>query len=142
MFAVRISYVAVLQQVAYCCSLPYISGIHEILQDGASLYGIEVELPGLCCRFNSRTLFFWASSGMERSAAYEAAALQALLVLQDIFGFVILDYSVHGLILYRSLAQSLLPVANRGVQLARFVINSSLEGVSYDPSLLSLAQQL
>ena len=79
---------------------------------------------------------------MERSAAYEAAALQALLALQDIYGFVVLDYSIHGLIVYRSLAQRLLCVANRGVQLARFLISSSLQGVQYDSNLLASAKWL
>ena len=43
-----------------------------------------------------------SATGMERSAAYEAAALQALLALQDIYGFVVLDYNIHGLIVYRT----------------------------------------
>lgn len=77
---------------------------------------------------------------MERSAAYEAATLQALLALQDIYGFVVLDYSIHGLIVYRTLAQRLLPVANRGVQLARFLITSSLQEVQYDSDLLASAE--
>ena len=142
MFDVHISYVAVLQRVANCCCLPYISTIHQILDDGTSLYGIEVELPGLGCELNSHRLFFWANCGLERSVAYEAAALQALVALQDRFGFVILDYSAHGLMLYRALAQYLLPVANRGVELARLVINSSNQGVRYDSALLGSAQQL
>lgn len=143
MFTVRVSYLTILQQVAQQCCFPYISGRHEILEDGTYLYGIEVELPVPYSRVNSRTLFFfWASSGMERSAAYEAAALQALLALQDIYGFVVLDYNIHGLIVYRTLAQRLLPVANRGVQLARFLITSSLQGVQYDSDLLASAEWL
>ena len=99
--------------------------MHEVLDDGTSLYGIEVDLPSLFCDANSHTQFFWASCGLERSAAYEAAALQALVALQD--------YSVHGLVLYRTLAQRLLPVANKGVQLARLVIGSCRQGFQYDP---------
>jgi len=83
--------------------------------------------------------FFWASCGLERSAAYETAALQALVALQ---GFVVLDYSVHGLVLYRTLAQRLLPVANKGVQLARLVIGSCRQGFQYDPSVLAYAERL
>jgi hypothetical protein len=67
---------------------------------------------------------------MERSVAYEAVALQVLLPLQVIYGFVVLDYSIHSLMLYGNLARRLLPVANRGVQLARFVIGSSQQGCS------------
>jgi len=139
MFAVRVSYLAILREVALSCCLPYISTVHEILQDGASLYGIELEFPALQCSVRSQTYFFWANSGMERSAAYEAAALQVLLALQQIYGFVVLDYNMHGLMLYRTLAQRLLPVANRGVQLARLVIGSQQRGVQYDPTLVASA---
>jgi hypothetical protein len=142
MFTVRVSYVAILQQVARCCYLPYVSGIHEILDDGASLYGIELELPVLYCRLNSQRLFFWANCAMERSAAYEAAALQALLALQEIYGFVVLDYSIHSLVLYRNLAHQLFPIANRGVQLARFLISSSQQGVQHNSDLLASARGL
>jgi hypothetical protein len=79
---------------------------------------------------------------MERSAAYEAAALQALLALQEIYGFVVLDYSIHSLVLYRTLAQHLFPIANRGLQLARFLISSSQQGVQHDSDLLACARGL
>jgi len=70
MFAVLISYLAIVQQVAHCCCLSYISGIHEILKDGASSYGIEVDLPVLCFHLGSARIF------LASSVAYEAAAFQ------------------------------------------------------------------
>jgi hypothetical protein len=36
---------------------------------------------------------------------YEAAALQALIALKTLFGFVIVDDSLHTLLLYRNIAQ-------------------------------------
>lgn len=116
--------------------------MHKVLDDGTYLYGIEVELPSLLSDRNSQTQFFWATCGLERSAAYEAAALQALVALQDLYGFVVLDYSIHGLVLYRTLAQRLLPDANRGVQLARIVIDSCHQGFQYDADVLAYAEQI
>lgn len=104
MFALRVSYLSILQQVAQRCYISYVSGIHEILDDGTYLYGIELDLPVLLSRPHSQRLFFWANSRMDRSAAYEVAALRALVALQNIYGFVVLDYSFHGLVLYRTLA--------------------------------------
>lgn len=61
----------------------------------------------------------------EPVVAYEAASLQAIAALQSIYGFVVLNYSIHSLHLYRSLAQRLFPIANRGTQLARLVVAAS-----------------
>lgn len=142
MFALCVSDLSILQQVAQHCHLLYVSVIQERLHDDSYLYGIELELPLMLSRATSRRLFFWADSGIEPSAAYEAAALQALVFLQDRYGFVVLDYSFQGLILYRTLAQWLLHVANRGTQLARFVMSASHQSGQIGPDLLACAEQL
>lgn len=91
---------------------------------------------------SSQRLFYWAPLGVERHVAYEAAALQALRAVQTIYGFVVVDYSLHGLLLYRTLAQRLLPVANRGIQLARLLIMASHDDSQANPQLLAYAHQL
>lgn len=68
--------------------------------------------------------------------------MQALIALQSIYGFVVVDYSIRGLVLYRTLAQRLLPVANRGVQLARLVISAFEQGHSHSSGLVASAQRL
>jgi len=45
MFVVGASYISLLQSVAVRCSLPYVSTIHEVIDDGSVLYGIELEMP-------------------------------------------------------------------------------------------------
>ena len=46
-----------------------------------------------------------SSTGHRRvRMGYEAAALQALIALQTLFGFVIVDDSLHTLLLYRTIA--------------------------------------
>lgn len=122
MFVFRVSYMSMLREIAQHCCLAYISTIHEII------YGIELELPALLCRADSRCLFYSAPQGVDSQLAYEAAALQALIALQTIYGFVAQDYILHGLVLYRTLAQRLLPLANRGIQLARLLIMAGHDG--------------
>lgn len=68
--------------------------------------------------------------------------MQALTALQTIYAFVVADYSLHGLVLYRALAHRLLPVANRGVQLARLLIMASHDDSQDNAQLLAYAQQL
>lgn len=64
------------------------------------------------------------------------------MALQGLYGFVVLDYSIHGLVLYGALTQRLLPVASRGVQLARILIVTWQEGFQCDPDVLAYAERI
>jgi len=142
MFPINLSYVAILREVVVRCNLPYVACIHEIADDGSHVYGIEVELTPSVQRGISKTLFFWAPVSVTNHLPYEAAALQALIGLQRIYGFLVIDYSIHGLQLYRSLAERLFPVANRGAHLARLVLASLEEDTIPSSVVLMYAQQL
>ena len=142
MFFIKLSYVAMLQEVAHRCCLPYVSYIHEMVQDGKDMYGIEVELAPGMVQGPSTTLFFWAEPAVDPAVAYEVAALQALIVLQGIYGFVLLDYSVHALQLYRDLARHLFCIANRGAQLARLIVAAPSHDVRPLSAVAAFAQQL
>jgi hypothetical protein len=142
MFFVQVSYLAILYAVARRCGLPYVSVIHQVVDDGSHIYGVELQLPQRSRWSTSQTLFFWANPSLHHSTPYEAASLQSLIALQGIYGFVVVDYSIHGLILYRTLAQRLLPIANRGVQLARLVTSTFEREPSDCSALVASAQRL
>jgi hypothetical protein len=125
MFIFKISFMSILEGVAQRCGIPYVSIIHEVMDDGSHLYGIEVELPPMFGRTQSSRVFYWAPSGIDSNVAYEAAALQAIMALQSIYGFVIHDYSFHGLVLCTGLARRLLPLASGAVQLATLLVTAS-----------------
>ena len=137
MFFINLSYVAMLQEVAHRCCLPYVSYIHEVVQDGKDIYGIEVELTPGMVQGASTTLFFWAEPAVDPAVAYEVAALQALVVLQGIYGFVLIDYSVH-----TDLARHLFCVANRGAQLARLVVAATSNDIRSLSAVTAFAQQV
>ncbi|XP_066363402.1 uncharacterized protein [Miscanthus floridulus] len=98
--------------------------------------------PARCSRPIWHHTFLLGSPGFTSSSAYETASLQALVHLQATFGFIIADYSIHGLLLYRNLARHLFPIANRGIHLARLVIATSSDAGAPCPLLLAVAQQL
>jgi hypothetical protein len=142
MFSQNTSYVAILRDVAYQCSLPYVSSIHELLEDGTHIYGIEFELPGNVHQLQQRTFFFWANPGLVSAIAYESAAKEALIALERFYGFVIIDTGTRTLQMYRSLAQRLFPLANRGTQLARLIMAASYDQCISLPTVRACAQQL
>lgn len=75
MFSLRVSYMALLQAAAQRCLVPYVSGIHQVIDDGTDMYGVELELPAHVAQGASVHRFFWASPGCDRATAYEFAAL-------------------------------------------------------------------
>lgn len=125
MFAVQLSYVSILRVVAERCHLPLVSPVAELSHDGDPVHGIEIELPTLFRHDRGRRVFFWSSSDSVSLGLFEDAAFQALVFLQDLYGFTIVDYSYQTMLRQREFMQHLFRVANRGVQLARVVIATS-----------------
>lgn len=121
MFIINMSFMSVLEQVSRQISLPYASTIHEVLDDGTDIFGVEIDLPPLRPEERPRTLFFWSARCINSLTPYEQAAYMALCCLQNIYGFTISDYNYSNMIRYASLAQTLLPLANEGIQLARSI---------------------
>jgi hypothetical protein len=87
MFSLNFSYLCILREVARLCCLPYVACIHEIGDGGEHIYGIEVELTANVVQTTSKTLFFWAQDALHDNFAYEAAALQTLIVLEQLQQF-------------------------------------------------------
>ncbi|CAN6372246.1 unnamed protein product [Urochloa humidicola] len=111
MFVIGASYISLLQAVAARCSLPYAATVCEAASDGTMLYGIELELPPMVASFGSQRMFFWSAALTNPAAAYDQAAFQAICYLQSLYGFVVMDYSFQGLLLYQKIAQAALSIA-------------------------------
>jgi len=78
MFAVRASYLALLQTVAARCGVAYASVVFEVAGDGSPIYGVEVDVPCAGAIVPCRSVFFWAPRDGFPGPAYEQAALQAI----------------------------------------------------------------
>ena len=65
------------------------------------LYGIEIELPAPNLFSRAKQVLFWAYAQPNAISGYEKAALQAVRFLQSIYGFVVMDYSYEGMVVYR-----------------------------------------
>lgn len=58
MFVVGASYLSLLQAVASRRGLPYASVLCELSQDGAPIYGVEIDVPCVGPAMSCRTFFF------------------------------------------------------------------------------------
>jgi hypothetical protein len=141
MFTLHVSYLSILQVVAHHCGVSSVLPLHEIADDGTHLFPIELELLSSLPAERPARFIFWGNA-LPGFPSYELAALEALMFLQNLYGFVVLDYSVHGLLLYRRLGQHLLPIANRGVQLARLVMSILPRQDPVNLPILTFAEQV
>lgn len=142
MFTVHVPLLPVLHAVACHCRATYLSTVHEILEDNAHLYGIELELPRLFDGDTGRTFYFWAHNSSSSSVAYEEAAEQALRMLQDLYGFVVHDYNSRALLSYTQLARNLFRLANRGAHLARLIVTASEHDSVPSTEIIASAEDL
>ncbi|KAG0516852.1 hypothetical protein BDA96_09G037900 [Sorghum bicolor] len=124
MFVVGPSYLSLLQSVAARCGLPYASVVFERATDGSPVYGVEVEVPCFDTHRACRSFFFWAPQSEFSGAGYEQAALQAIAFLQNLYGFVVVDYNFQGVVLCRRVARSALAVATRAAGILARVDNN------------------
>ena len=58
MFAVRASYLSLLEAVVARCGLPYASVVFEMAGDGSPIYGVEVDVPYAGAVAPCRSVFF------------------------------------------------------------------------------------
>lgn len=142
MFFVRVSPIALLQDIAARCRLPFVSLVHEVGTDGVYLYGVEFELPALFPGGNPRRLFFWSSTKPASGTPYDQAAFDAVSYLQSIYGFVVVDYSFQRLLSYAMVARNALSVTSDAVRLASTIVQDRENGRAVGPHLLAQAQNL
>jgi hypothetical protein len=82
-------------------------------EDGSPIYGIEIDVPCVGAIVPYGSYFFWSPPDALSGAGYQQAALQAIAFLQTLYGFVVVDYSFHGALLYRKIASAAVSVAAR-----------------------------
>lgn len=140
MFVVYVSYLSMLRVISERCQLPYVQTIREVAPDGSTVYGVEVQLPSLFRRDAPRCLFFWSSALATLVTPYEHAALQAVMCLQSIYGFTVVDYNYQNMVSQRELLDHVFSVANRGALLARVIVATSHRDSPIDPRLLQCAE--
>lgn len=81
-------------------------------------------------------------NSVDSAMAYEAAAEQALILLQNLYGFVVHDYNSRNLTQCVQLTHSLFRLANRGAQLARFITTISEHNFVPPSDLIASAEDL
>lgn len=73
----------------------------------------------------SQTLFFWRASCEESCSLYDQALSQAVMFLQGVYGFVVMNYNHESMLAHRALAWS-------AVMLAATAVRSSVPSEQYD----------
>lgn len=95
MLSVGVSYISLLNAVAYHCGVSFVSYLWELGNDGTLLAGVELLLP--CAGFpgNAECRFFCVVASEPYDMSHEIAASEALRFLQSKYGFVVQDYTTR-----------------------------------------------
>ncbi|CAM0881222.1 unnamed protein product [Alopecurus aequalis] len=120
MFVLYSSYLHMLDVVASRCGITFHSCVSEVADDGDVLGGVELEVPVANHASLVQRRFFWACASAGWPCPHDQAALQALLFLQEFYGFVICDFNYQGMLAYRELARSAVVFAASVVRTASF----------------------
>lgn len=105
------SYISLLNAVAYHCGVSFVSYLWELGNDGTLLAGVELLLP--CAGFpgNAECRFFWVVASEPYDMSHEIAASEALRFLQSKYGFVVQDYNYASMVTYRRMAMKAIDLA-------------------------------
>lgn len=125
MFAVRLSYVSLLQTLMFTLRDVHVDYVLEVADDGTVIAAVEVVVPLFFQSSPSRRFFFWSSPSICYMLPYEQAAFQAVVFLQLLYGFVFVDYSFYALFSYRTLADSAVALALNLLRSMPYVHSSS-----------------
>lgn len=105
MFVVGGSYISLLQAVVPRCKDVMLAYITEVADDGVVLAGIELDVPCPADRCGRRRVFLWSYPEIIAMHPYEQVAFQAIVFLQSVYGFVVVDYNYLPFLYYRRLAE-------------------------------------
>uniref|UniRef100_A0ACD5WX37 Uncharacterized protein n=2 Tax=Avena sativa TaxID=4498 RepID=A0ACD5WX37_AVESA len=94
-------FIPILEMLGAQFALPALLYLCEVAEDGSVLAGVELELPMDAVVTVPQRKFFWCASGRECLDVYDQAALQAIAVLQRMYGFGMSDYNYGCMISYR-----------------------------------------
>lgn len=72
---------------------------------------VELDVPCGGAIMARRSFFCWSPPEEFSGRGYEQAALQAVAFLQRVYGFVVVDYSFQGVVMYSRLARDAVSVA-------------------------------
>lgn len=121
MVNVGVSFVSLLNAVAWHCQLPLVSYLWEIDGNGMLLVGVELALPSEDMAGQIVSKFFWVCASTQTSDSHEMVAHQAVRFLQARYGFIVHDYNLQMLLSYRRIAASAVDAAvTASACLARF----------------------
>jgi hypothetical protein len=96
--------------------------IREICEDGSLSIGVEVHIPFSSPSSCSFTRIFWGCDISGYSTPFDCAALQAVVFLQSLYGFIVFDYSYMGMMQQQLLFSSAVESTIITVRVCRHII--------------------
>lgn len=126
MFVLCLSYTSILHLVSQYCQLPLVWVTTELDHDGTTLYGVQIQLHTFFQHDIPHHLLFWSSKKSTLLHPYENIVFQAILFLQSLYDFSIVDYSYRLMLQHQLLIRHLFMSPNTGSQLTSMWLTNLL----------------
>ena len=102
----------------------YSSFLTEKTENDETLIGLEIELAKSSSYPGNTRLFFWTDKKSAGEKEMQILALQALQALQIIYGFTIVDFNYHKILLQQKLRKMIVAIATDALNFSKKIVDT------------------
>jgi len=124
MLTIEICFIGVLQKTMAMIGVQYSSFLTEKTENDETLIGLEIELTKSSSYPGNSRLFFWTDKKSTGEKEMEILALQALQALQIIYGFTIVDFNYHKILLQQKLSKTIVAIATNALNFSKKIVDT------------------
>jgi len=124
MRTIEICFIGVLQKTMTMIGVQYSSFLTEKTENNETLIGLEIELTKSSSYPGNNRLFFWTDKQSTGEKEMQILALQALQALQIIYGFTIVDFNYHKILLQQKLSKMIVAIATDALNFSKKIVDT------------------
>ena len=124
MLTIEICFIGVLQKTMTMIGVQYSSFLTEKTENNETLIGLEIELTKSSSYPGNNRLFFWPDQKSTGEKEMQILALQALQALQIIYGFSIMDFNYHKILLQQKLSKTIVAIATDALNFSKKMVDT------------------
>ena len=124
MVTIETCFVGVLQKTIAVIGAQYACFLTEKTEDNETLIGLEIGLTKSSFYPTDNPLFFWRNKNSMIEKEIQTLALEALQSLQIIYGFSIVDFNYHKILLQQKLTKTILNIATDALNFSKKMVDT------------------
>src|SRR6266540_5704733 len=124
MGTIETCFIGLLQKTVTTIGAQYACFLNEKTEDNQTLIGLEIALTKSSYYPRDNPLFFWREKNPTTEKGMQILALEALQTLQMIYGFTIVDFNYHKILLQQKLTRTILSIATDALNFSKKMVDT------------------